>query len=178
LTSTTHWPAKLDNCQEVLDGALHDIEEHYLENLLPRSAGFGELRSRRFVQIYTVGLKEAAKQNEWKPEYFELGFGLPAGDDRDPSSFEEPVTLKGGVLIRGAIDLVERHTTRGTLRVVDHKTGKTPDHSPLGKGFFTGKIMKTPNSTAPISVAVSLASLRTPSSKSGLGRSAREHCET
>jgi len=38
----------------------------------------------------------------------------------------EPVTLETGVKLRGAIDLVERHRTRGTLRVVDHKTGKPP----------------------------------------------------
>jgi CRISPR/Cas system-associated exonuclease Cas4 (RecB family) len=40
--------------------------------------------------------------------------------------------------LRGSIDLVERHATRGVLRVTDHKTGKPPDNPPayVGGGLF------------------------------------------
>lgn len=130
-------PAKLDTCHEVLDGALHDIEEHYCERLAPAISRVWKAEIEEIRTDLHGWLQDAARQNEWMPEHFELGFGLPASDDRDPSSCEEPVTLNGGVLIRGAIDLVERHTTRGTLRVVDHKTGKAPDRPFLVLGGGT-----------------------------------------
>jgi RecB family exonuclease len=38
--------------------------------------------------------------------------------------------LDGGVRLRGAIDLIEKHTVRGTLRITDHKTGKPPQELP------------------------------------------------
>jgi ATP-dependent helicase/nuclease subunit B len=40
------------------------------------------------------------------------------------------------VRLRGAIDLVEKHPTRGTLRITDHKTGKPPQELPkyIGSG--------------------------------------------
>jgi len=50
---------------------------------------------------------------------------------RDPRSQKEPVLLPGGFRLRGSIDLVERHTVRGVLRVTDHKTGKPPAAIPL-----------------------------------------------
>jgi RecB family exonuclease len=119
--------AKLDTCQRVLDEALNDVEKHYQDRLAP---AIGRIWRSEIEEIRTDlhgWLQEAARQKEWMPEHFELGFGLAAFDDRDPSSCEQAVALNGGVLIRGAIDLVERHTTRGTLRVVDHKTGKALD---------------------------------------------------
>src|SRR5438093_13465763 len=42
--------------------------------------------------------------------------------------------LLSGVRLRGSIDLVERHQTSGTLRVIDHKTGKAPDRPPVWVG--------------------------------------------
>ena len=117
LSSTT-----LDGCQAVLDGALIDIERHYRERLAP---AIGRIWRAEIEDIRTdldSWLREIAKQNEWMPEHFELAFGLRNADDH-----EQPVTLKNGLLLRGSIDLVERHVTRGALRVVDHKTGKALD---------------------------------------------------
>jgi CRISPR/Cas system-associated exonuclease Cas4 (RecB family) len=42
--------------------------------------------------------------------------------------------LPNGVRLRGSIDLVEKHATRGTLRVIDHKTGKAPEREPVYVG--------------------------------------------
>src|SRR4029453_17289905 len=53
---------------------------------------------------------------------------------RDPSSSETEAILPSGVRLRGSIDLVERHTVRGTLRVIDHKTGKAPERPPVWVG--------------------------------------------
>jgi CRISPR/Cas system-associated exonuclease Cas4 (RecB family) len=61
----------------------------------------------------------------WVPYRFELSFGIVDRDrtNADPASTQEPVPIAGGLALRGAIDLVERHP-RGRLRVTDHKTGK------------------------------------------------------
>ena len=57
--------------------------------------------------------------------HFEFAFGLAPGEGRDPASTAEEADLaECGVRLRGSIDLVERHITRGVLRVTDHKTGK------------------------------------------------------
>jgi CRISPR/Cas system-associated exonuclease Cas4 (RecB family) len=57
----------------------------------------------------------AANETEWTPEKFEMPFAE---------------NLAEGVALHGKIDLVERHSSRGTLRVVDHKTGKRPESVP------------------------------------------------
>ncbi|OFW06151.1 MAG: hypothetical protein A3I61_18425 [Acidobacteria bacterium RIFCSPLOWO2_02_FULL_68_18] len=63
---------------------------------------------------------------EWHPRYFEFAFGSVPGE-RDAESVRREVTLDGGFLLRGAVDLVEEHRTTGMLRVTDHKTGRRPD---------------------------------------------------
>jgi len=126
--------ARLVICQRVLEEALHDIEEQYRDTLAPAIGRIWRAEIEEIRRDLQGWLQEAAKQKEWIPEHFELGFGLPLTDDREPSSCEEAVSLNGDVLIRGAIDLVERHTTRGTLRVVDHKTGKPLDRALLVVG--------------------------------------------
>ncbi len=44
------------------------------------------------------------------------------------------MALEDGVLVRGSMDLVERHRSRGVLRITDHKTGKPPDRLPASIG--------------------------------------------
>jgi hypothetical protein len=60
----------------------------------------------------------------WLPERFELAFGLPHDDERDPASTAEPARVDGRFLLRGSIDLVERKPRTNVVRVTDHKTGK------------------------------------------------------
>jgi CRISPR/Cas system-associated exonuclease Cas4 (RecB family) len=45
--------------------------------------------------------------------------------------------VASGVRLRGSIDLVEKHEIRGTLRVIDHKTGKAPERPPVWVGGGT-----------------------------------------
>jgi CRISPR/Cas system-associated exonuclease Cas4 (RecB family) len=75
-------------------------------------------------------LQHIASDVEWQPAYFEFAFGLKHDEDRDPRSAAEPARLDEGVVLRGSIDLIERHTARGSFRVTDHKTGKAPDDLP------------------------------------------------
>src|SRR5204862_5021814 len=53
---------------------------------------------------------------------------------RDPASSAAEAIVASGVRLRGSIDLVERHSERGTLRVVDHKTGRAPERPPVWLG--------------------------------------------
>ncbi len=80
-------------------------------------------------------IRRAASDPEgWVPAYFEFSFGLPPGshaaDSRDPASSRDEAVLDGGARLRGAIDLVEKHPVRGTLRITDHKTGRPPKELP------------------------------------------------
>jgi CRISPR/Cas system-associated exonuclease Cas4 (RecB family) len=73
----------------------------------------------------------------WVPDRFELSFAIKDRDraHADPASIDEPVRIAGGLQLRGAIDLVERHQD-GRLRVTDHKSGKAsaPQHVVVGGG--------------------------------------------
>ena len=69
-------------------------------------------------------MRRAADDPEhWRPEWFELGFGLNDRAQADPHSSADPVAIEGGLSLRGSIDLLERDPA-GRIRVTDHKTGK------------------------------------------------------
>jgi ATP-dependent helicase/nuclease subunit B len=70
-------------------------------------------------------------ESSWFPLHMELGFGLDRGE-LDPSSPREPARLEVGLLLRGAIDLVERRIEQDAggriqMRATDHKTGAPPE---------------------------------------------------
>jgi CRISPR/Cas system-associated exonuclease Cas4 (RecB family) len=60
---------------------------------------------------------------QWRPRHAEFGFGFPPTALRDPQSQPDPVTLDGGWLLHGVVDLIEARVGADTLRVTDHKTG-------------------------------------------------------
>jgi CRISPR/Cas system-associated exonuclease Cas4 (RecB family) len=68
-------------------------------------------------------LRRMANDAVWQPWRYELGFGLPVSEQRDPHSQPESVTIDVGVTLRGSIDLVE-HSVHGAARATDYKTGK------------------------------------------------------
>lgn len=75
----------------------------------------------------------ACATDQWTPAWFEFSFGLPRGDGHDPASVADAVEINHGFLLKGSIDLVERHAS-GVLRVVDHKTGALPKKPPQSVG--------------------------------------------
>ena len=81
-------------------------------------------------------LRRTTEEEGWIPRYFELSFGLPLAEERDPRSRREEVLIDGRFKLRGAVDLVEEHQQTGVLRVTDHKTGKdrTKDTLVIGGG--------------------------------------------
>jgi RecB family exonuclease len=119
-------PATLETALAAVDGALDAAAARWAEKLAPAiprvwDDGINGVRAdlREWLR------RSAGTGDGWVPHRFELSFGL-AGRGReqeDPASVAEPVTLPGGLRLRGSIDLVERHAT-GRVRATDHKTGK------------------------------------------------------
>jgi RecB family exonuclease len=120
-------PATLATAAALLDATIATVAENAYEELAPaveRVWADDVAAIRRDLHAWLRHLSEEGA--EWRPRYFELAFGTVPGD-RDPHSLTTDVTLPGGFRLRGAIDLIEEHQTRGTLRVTDHKTGRRPD---------------------------------------------------
>ncbi len=116
-------PQRLARAQAVLAEEAESIGARYEEELVPA-----------IPRVWADGLAEIvadlgewlARLHEesvhWEPTHFELAFGLRGGEGRDAASRAEPVPLDEGILLRGAIDMVEQN--EGRLRATDHKTGK------------------------------------------------------
>ncbi len=120
-------PATLDLADRVLDAVAARFEDD-LAPAIPRvwSTEVEDLRTDLRGWIQQV----AMTRTEWLPLHFEFAFGLAEGRRRDPASVKEEAAILDGVRLRGSIDLIERHQTRGALRVTDHKTGKAPQNRP------------------------------------------------
>jgi ATP-dependent helicase/nuclease subunit B len=123
-------PQILDRADQALDRVSQRYEEE-LAPAIPRvwESGLEEIRTDLRGWVHELVTLHA----DWRPALFEFAFGL-AGEGRDPRSTREPAAILDGVLLRGAIDLVEKHPTRAVLRVTDHKTGKPPEREPQWTG--------------------------------------------
>jgi ATP-dependent helicase/nuclease subunit B len=138
-------PQNLGKALEQLDTALNSVAKEFHQKLAPAidrvwSIGVEDLRTdlRGWLQHVAAATTEPA--GIWEPLHFEFAFGLPPSAERDPASTKEAARLDEGVLLRGSIDLVERHTSSKTLRVTDHKTGKRPEAIPRYVGG--GKLLQ------------------------------------
>lgn len=131
-------PAILD----LADAALNRIAARYSDELAPAIPRVWDTEVEDLRTDLRGWVRHSAQPtSEWRPDRFELAFGLKPGDDteRDPSSQKEDVAVLNGTLrLRGSVDLVERSVKRPVLRVVDHKTGRAPDPLPgyVGGGRF------------------------------------------
>ena len=116
--------ATLVSALALLDEILQRVADEQRESLAPavervwqaEIAGLGR-DLRRWVEL------QAEQNGDWIPDRFEFSFGL-ADEGRDPSSVREPVTVADRFILRGSVDLIERHVSQPVLRVTDHKTGK------------------------------------------------------
>jgi CRISPR/Cas system-associated exonuclease Cas4 (RecB family) len=104
-----------------LDQALDQMAAAYAEDLAPAiervwKSEVEELRTdlRGWLQHVAINAKD------WLPEHFELDFKRSA--------------ILDGYLVRGKIDVVERHIKTGLVRITDHKTGAFPDKPPMFVG--------------------------------------------
>jgi RecB family exonuclease len=117
-------PEDLEDASALLDERLDEVAARWHDELAPAI----ERVWRDGIDGVRADLREwmrrAAEDPEhWRPEWFELGFGLSDRAQADPHSSADPVAIEGGLSLRGSIDLLERHPD-GRIRVTDHKTGK------------------------------------------------------
>ena len=132
------FPLRVDNLtptRELLRLTLAKLKTRYESLLAPISKFLWEQEMHELHADLDEWLERTAAETEWQPWLFELAFGLPGRGAQDPRSVNQPVPLDAGLKIRGAIDLVERHTS-GAIRATDFKTGKarTKDGLMLGGG--------------------------------------------
>lgn len=126
---------RLGRIRDIADRTLDQVAAEYAETLAPAiprvwNSEVEEIRTDLYGWLGQI----AAADEGWIPIHFELGFGLQRDGRRDPASTAAEAVLESGARLRGSIDLVEKHPTRGTLRVIDHKTGKTPERTPVYVG--------------------------------------------
>jgi CRISPR/Cas system-associated exonuclease Cas4 (RecB family) len=124
-------PERLPRALDLADRVLDRLAARFADDLAPAiprvwTTEVEELRTDLRGWIQQVALTRP----DWLPLHFEFGFGLAEGRRGDPASVREEAVILDGVRLRGSIDLVERHQTRGALRVTDHKTGKAPQNRP------------------------------------------------
>jgi ATP-dependent helicase/nuclease subunit B len=129
-------PITTDNLADVqvlLDELLDQVASRFREDLAPAiervwNDGIEEIQAdlREWMR------RAAADPAKWRPERFELAFGLRDRSQSDPKSSPDAAKV-AGITLRGSIDLIERNPD-GQLRVTDHKTGRVRAE----RGFIIG----------------------------------------
>jgi hypothetical protein len=127
-------PQNAAQIAEIADGVLDRVAAENEEKLAPAIPRVwrSEIEDLR-IDLRGWIQQAAADPDGWMPVNFEFSFGdagMRAHELRDPQSTEGEAVLDSGVRLRGAIDLIEKHPVRGTLRITDHKTGKPPQELP------------------------------------------------
>ncbi len=125
----------LDEARRVLADAVETVASEFRDRLAPaiERVWADEVAAvARDLRGWLTRVAEAGAP--WRPDYVELGFGLPPHPDRDAKSVSAPVVVAGKYALRGAIDVVDVHVQTGRLRVTDHKTGKDRTGEALGIG--------------------------------------------
>ena len=124
-------PQNAARVMEIADGVLDRVAAENEEKLAPAIPRVwrSEIEDLR-IDLRGWIQQAAAAGDGWLPAHFEFSFGTDAQELRDPHSTQAEAVLDSGVRLRGAIDLIEKHTVRGTLRITDHKTGKPPQELP------------------------------------------------
>ncbi|MBV8453285.1 MAG: PD-(D/E)XK nuclease family protein [Deltaproteobacteria bacterium] len=116
-------PKNLILAYPVMEESLRRIAERMHEELVPAIErvwldGIESIRAD-----LREWMRRMAMAQDYRPERFELAFGLTDRKQADPASIEAPVPLVAGISLRGSIDLIERGPD-ARLRVTDHKTGR------------------------------------------------------
>jgi ATP-dependent helicase/DNAse subunit B len=113
--------------RSLLDDVINSVAGHEHDELVPAVERVWDSEIASIRRDLHAWLHYVARDGrEWKPKYFEFGFGHVPGE-RDQSSVQNDVTIEGGFKLRGAVDLIEEHVQTKLLRVTDHKTGRKPD---------------------------------------------------
>ncbi len=126
-------PLSADNlpaAQQCLASAVREVHDREYDRLHPAIDRVWRDEIGLMTQDLQSWLEKLADEGaEWTPERFEFSFGLPDMEGRDPRSIAVPATIDGRFMLRGSMDMIERHRQTGFLRVTDHKTGKNRTRS-------------------------------------------------
>jgi RecB family exonuclease len=106
-----------------IDDALGKVAKEAADRVAPPIAGVWRTEIEKLGADLKAWLN--CREPDWRPMFVELAFGLPNRSECDPKSAPEPVEIANRTLLRGSIDLVERHLD-GRIRILDHKTGRPP----------------------------------------------------
>ncbi len=124
----------------LLEAILERVAGEYHETLAPAIERVWHDEIADLRRDLSIWVQRMADEREWVPEYFEWSFGLkhqPADQTRDPRSSPDPVTVADRFVLRGSVDLIERHHRLDVLRVTDHKTGRNRSNPDLVVGGGT-----------------------------------------
>jgi len=126
---------RLHDAIAMLDGVLDEVAADYAEQLAPAIERVWRDEIEELRRDLAIWVQRIAEHPEWRPEYFEFSFGL-RDDGRDPRSVADPILVGDRFLLRGSVDLIERHQDLDVLRITDHKTGKNRSNADLivGRG--------------------------------------------
>jgi ATP-dependent helicase/nuclease subunit B len=124
-------PGRLEKVLDIADRVLDRVSKQFEDELAPAIPRVWKSEVEDLRIDLRGWLKQVGDaQYDWRPTHFELGFGLPYNEHRDPRSVKHEALIFNNTRLRGSIDLIERHATRNVLRVTDHKTGKAPANRP------------------------------------------------
>jgi CRISPR/Cas system-associated exonuclease Cas4 (RecB family) len=115
--------AHLPEAIEAVNLVLAQVADEYHEKLAPAIERVWRDEVAAIGRDLRVWVRRLPESHEWIPEYFEFSFGL-SDEGRDPRSSPEPVSIDNRFLLRGSIDVIEKHVRGNELRVTDHKTGR------------------------------------------------------
>jgi len=107
----------------LLNETLHEIASQYYEDLSPAIDQIWRDGIERMRVDLRGWMHSLARDDRWQPIHFEFAFGFGPDANRDPASLSAPAVLSGGHRLHGIVDLIERSTEHGNLRITDHKTG-------------------------------------------------------
>ncbi len=113
----------LDAALLLLDETVAMVADRFKDAMAPAIARVWDDAIESIAADLREWLRRMTTETTWTPAFFELSFGLPEPRAEDAQSQKEALVLGSGLQLRGSIDLIER-STDGSLRAVDHKTGK------------------------------------------------------
>jgi hypothetical protein len=114
----------------LLDEVIRRVADEYAEQLAPAIERVWADEVADLRRDLGIWLQKLADEREWVGAYFEFSFGL-SDEGRDPRSVSDPVLVDGRFLLRGSVDVIERHRDRNLLRITDHKTGRNRSNPDL-----------------------------------------------